>query len=159
MADAILDANAKFQLERHPGLKGFSQHLFGVGAIFRHHGRMPELPGGFNVRGDLVQLKHPLIPADHVRLEIPLPYPDATGFVREGDTLHQTLIDPLGLFQVVDIFNLGNKVERGAVGMAHNGDGQQRPHHLAAASVVAFFEAVAIDLPVNQLSQLLQVGI
>ena len=120
---------------------------------------MPELPGRFNVRGDLVQLKHPFIPADHVRLEIPLPDPDAAGFVREGDTLHQTLIHPLGLFQVVDVFNLGNKVERRAVCMAHNGNGQQRPHHFAAAGVVAFFEAVAVDLPVNQLLQLLQVGI
>ena len=127
--------------------------------IFRHHGRMPELPGGFNVRGDLVQLKHPFIPADHVRLEIPLPNPDATGFVSEGDTLHQTLIHPLGLFQIVDVFNLGNKVERRAVGMAHNGDGQQRPHHLAATGVVAFFETVGVDLAVNQLLQLLQVGI
>ena len=111
------------------------------------------------MRGDLVQFKHPLIPADHVRLQIPLPNPNATGFVSEGDTLHQPLIDPLGVFQVVDVFNLRNKVERCTVGMTHHGDGQQRPDHFAAAGVVAFFEAVGVDLAIHQLFHLLQVGV
>ena len=112
MAHAFLHANAKFQLKRQTGDKRVSQNLLCMGAIFRQHCVVPELPGGFDVRRNFIQLKHPLIPANNVWLQIPLPDANSARFVSQRNALHQTFIDPFGLLQVVNIFNLGDKIER-----------------------------------------------
>lgn len=43
--------------------------------------------------------------------------------------------------------------------MAHHGDGKKRPDHFPVAGVIALFEGVGIDLAVDQLFELLEVGI
>ena len=43
--------------------------------------------------------------------------------------------------------------------MTHDGDGKKRPDHLSVTGVVTLLEGVGIDLAVDQLFQLLQVGI
>ena len=42
--------------------------------------------------------------------------------------------------------------------MAHDGDGQKRPDDLSVARVIALFKGVGVDLAVDQLLQLFQVG-
>ena len=130
-----------------------------MGAVFRQHRVVPELPGGLDVRRDFIQFEHPLIPADDVRLQIPLPDADAARFVGQRNALHQAFVDPLGLLQVVNVFNLGDKIERRAVGMAHNGDGKQRPDHFTVARVIALFKGIGVDFAVDQLLQLFEVGV
>ena len=159
MTHAFLHADAEFQLKRQAGNQGVPQHLLSVDAILRQHRVVPELPGGLDVRRYFIELKHPLIPADNVGFQIPLPDADAPGFVSQRNALHQALIDPFGLLQIVNVFNLGNKIERGAVGMAHHGDGKKRPDHFPVAGVIALLEGVGIDLAVDQLFELLEVGI
>ena len=120
---------------------------------------MPELPGRFDVRRDFVKLEHPLVPANNIRLQIPLPDANPARFVGERNALHQAFVDPLGLFQVVNIFNLGDEIERRAVSMTDNGDGEQRPDNLAITGVIAFLQRVGINFAAYQLLKLLKVGV
>ena len=65
------------------------------------------------MRRNFVEIEHPFIPADHVRLEFPFPDPNPPGFIGEGNALHQPFVDPFGMLQVVNVLNLRNKVEWG----------------------------------------------
>ncbi|GAR61084.1 hypothetical protein NGUA15_02867 [Salmonella enterica] len=70
--------------------------------------------------------------------------------VRLCNTLHQPLVFLLALLEIVNIFNLSNKIERLIVFMPNQRDGQQRPDDIAVAGVVAFFHGIAIDVAAHQ---------
>ena len=111
------------------------------------------------MRRHLIQFEHALVPTDDIRLQFPLPDTYPPGFVRQRDTLHQPFIDPLSLFQIVNIFDLGDKITRRAVRMAHYRHRQQRPDQIAASGVIALFQRVGVNFPANQQIQLLKVFI
>ena len=109
------------------------------------------------MRRNFVEIEHPFIPADHVRLEFPFPNPNPPGFIGEGNALHQPFVNPLGMLQVVNVLNLRDKVEWGVVAMTHQRNGQQRPDDVARAGVIAFFHGIAINLSACQHVELFKV--
>ena len=119
MPDAIFYRNTKLKLKGSPSGQRIANHIFGVFAIFRYNALIPDLPTGFDMRRDFVEVKHTLIPADHIRLQFPFPNADPPGFISERDALHQPFVDPLGMLQIVNVFNLRNKVEWGIVAMTY----------------------------------------
>ncbi len=119
MPYAIFHRDTKLKLKRNPRGQRISNHIFGVLAIFRHEALIPDLPTGFDMWGNFIQIEHTLIPTDHIRLQFPFPNADPTGLIRESNALHQPFINPLGMLEIVNVFNLGDKVEWGIVAMTY----------------------------------------
>ncbi|MNN47567.1 hypothetical protein D3C81_1619920 [compost metagenome] len=68
MTHTLFDAYAEFELKRHALHQGIADHLFSMLAILRKHALVPQLPGRFDMRRNLVHLEHTFVPADHIRL-------------------------------------------------------------------------------------------
>ncbi|MNS29783.1 hypothetical protein D3C72_617960 [compost metagenome] len=68
MAHAFFDANAELQLKRNAGHQRITDYLFGLFSVFGNDTVVPQLPGRFDVRRDLVHLEHPFVPANDIRL-------------------------------------------------------------------------------------------
>ncbi|MNE50893.1 hypothetical protein D3C80_1454900 [compost metagenome] len=140
MTHAFFHANAELKLKGHSGHQRIANNLLGVSTIFGNNAVVPELPGRLNVRRNFIHLEHAFVPTDHVGLQVPFPDTNAARFVRQRNTLHQALIHPFGVFKVINVFNLRNKIERRSVRMTHNRYGQQRPHDFAVTGVIAFLQ-------------------
>ena len=157
MAYAIFYCDTKLKLKRNPRGQRITNHIFGVLAIFGYNALIPDLPTGLYMRRNFIQIEHPFIPTDHVRLQFPFPNPNAPGFIGEGNAFHQPFVNPLGMLQVVNVLNLRDKVEWSVVAMTHQRNGQQRPDDVARAGVIAFFHGIAINLSACQHVELFKV--
>ncbi|MNZ84305.1 hypothetical protein D3C78_1030560 [compost metagenome] len=112
MAHAFFHADAELKLKGHSGHQRIANNLLGVRAIFGNNAVVPELPGRLDVRRDFVHLEHAFVPTDDVRLQVPFPDTNSARFVRQRNTLHQAFIHPFGVFKVINVFDLRNKIER-----------------------------------------------
>ncbi len=159
MSHAVTYCNTKLELKGNACGQRVANYIFSMLTIFRYDALVPNLPTGFDMWRDFIEIEHALIPTDHLGLQFPLPDANTARFVGEGDALHQPLIHPLGVLQVIYVFDLCNKVERGVVAVAYQRNGQQCPDDFARARVIALFHGVAIDFTTGQHAELFEVVI
>ncbi|CQR21839.1 Uncharacterised protein [Yersinia enterocolitica] len=72
----------------------------------------------------MIKFIHPFIPTDQLLSDIQFPDTDPTGFVCQRDAFHQTAVNYLALFQIINIFNLRDVIERLLLMVSHYTDHQ-----------------------------------
>ena len=121
------------------------------------HLTAPQLAAGRLVRGQAEQPVHIAVPHHLVARQIPFIDADFARLVCQRNALHQMAVHLLALFQLRDIDNLRNKVERLLRAVAHQRYRQARPDDLAAFAEVAFLDGIGVNLAAQQPVGMLQI--
>ena len=106
MADAFFDMNTIFHLERHSSLQSIANCFLSHWRVIGDDTFKPQSVGGFYMRRDFIEIKHTFVPTDYIAAKIPFPDTDATRFIGKCNALHQAFIHPLGMLEIINIFNL-----------------------------------------------------